>query len=229
LTRRLAQAGERVASVRESFAPELARLDERRAAAAAKEAECHSKQTFLKSEQAKARQEHARIEQHITVVAEAISRAEALASGTRTRADDWQQQVRELVQQAQRRRALVEAEDAAQAEIGRVRGLLEGELQAKEAAAQRILDVQQHVSRARTDLASIDAQLPGLEERKKLAVVAKNFKEAGRLAGDVKALVARREELGRALLQHNDALQQVWMSVMRGFGMLREMLRGVLR
>ena len=209
LTRRLAEAGERVLLVRESFAPELARLEERHMATSKREAECHSRQTFLRAEQDRVRQQRMHREQHLASVAAAVELAEQRVSSTRSSAQQWTQQVSELTEHAKCRHALVLEEDAALDTIDKLRERINKEMVAKEGTAQRILDLQHHVSRGRTDLASIDAQLPGIEERKKLAVTAKNFKEAGRLAAEVKALGVRREEMVLALKVHNDTLQRV--------------------
>lgn len=159
LSQRLAAAGERVLQVRASFAPKIASLEERTAAAAARENECASRHAAIAAAQDELREERARTKQQHTVIASAIAQSEQRVVATRELAQRWASQVEEMQETAAHRRSLVEEEDAARAAIAKVRGQMNEVLALKEQSAQQMLVVQQQVSRYRSQLASLDAQV----------------------------------------------------------------------
>ena len=209
LSQQLAAAGQRVLEVRQSFAPKLGKLEERCEQAALREAECASKQAAVAAAQEDLRQERARTKQQQAVVSAAIDQAEQTVSATRARAQQTSLQVKELEENAARRRELVQEEESARAAIAQVRWVLGEVRSVKEKTAEQMLVVQQHVSRSRSELASLEAQVPELEEHKRLAVISKNFKEAARLSHEIKMLIAHRDQLTQALQTHNDSLLQL--------------------
>ena len=60
-------------------------------------------------------------------------------------------------------------------------------------------DRQTVVVEQKTKLTTIDTKLPAMEQEKKVAAAARNFKEAGRVSAEMKALQALKEELDAAL------------------------------
>ena len=209
LSQRLAAASERVIKVRDNFAPKLVKLDERREHACLRETDCNSRQAAVVTAQEELRQQRAHTQQQQTIIAAAMQQAELTYLATRDSAEQWVSKVKELAENAARRRELVVEEEAALGEITKVRVLLKQEVSGKESIAQQMLGVQQQVSRCRSHLASLDAQVPELEEHKKLAVISKNFKEAARLSAEIKALVAQRDALAQSLKNDNATLQQL--------------------
>lgn len=209
LSQQLAAAGQRVLEVRQSFAPKLGKLEELAAQIAQREAEYASKQAAVTAAQEDLRQERARTQQQQAVVSAAIDQAEQTVSATHARAKQTSLQVKELEENAARRRELVFEEEAARAEIAQVRSLLGEVRSAREKTAEQMLLVQQQVSRSRSELASLEAQVPELEEHKKLAVISKNFKEAARLSHAIKTVISERDQHTHALHAHNVTLLQL--------------------
>ena len=58
----------------------------------------------------------------------------------------------------------------------------------------------------RAKLSTISAKLPAMEQEKKVAAAARNFKEAGRVSKEIKALQALKEELEAELETASDKL-----------------------
>jgi hypothetical protein len=209
LSQQLAAAGQRVLEVRQSFAPKLGKLEELAAQIAQREAEYASRQAAVTAAQEDLRQERARTQQQQAVVSAAIDQAEQTVSATRARAKQTSQQVKELEENAARRRELVQEEEAARAAIAQVSSLLGEVRSAREKTAEQMLLVQQQVSRSRSELASLEAQVPELEEHKKLAVISKNFKEAARLSHAIKTVISQRDQHTHALHAQNVTLLQL--------------------
>jgi len=209
LSQQLAAAGQRVLEVRQSFAPKLGKLEELAAQTAQREAEYASKQAAVTSAQEDLRQERARTKQQQALVSASIDQAEQTVSATRARAQQTSLQLKELEENAARRRELVQEEEAARAAIAQVRSLLGEVRSVREKTAEQMLLVQQQVSRSRSELASLEAQVPELEEHKKLAVIAKNFKEAARLSHAIKTVIAQRDQHTHALHAQNVTLLQL--------------------
>jgi hypothetical protein len=62
------------------------------------------------------------------------------------------------------------------------------------------------VSEQQTKLNTILAKLPTLEQEKKLAAAARNFKEAGRVSSEIKSLQSAKEEVIQASSSGDDFL-----------------------
>ena len=209
LGKRLDAAGERMRQASESFAPKLGALEQRQRIVLERESECQAHKAKVAAAQVELQHRRTHAEQQQAALMALVEEAAACAAATRSSAEEHSAMARQLEQSAIRRRALVQEEDTALGAVARIRQERKVALAARETSAQQMLRVQHEVLRMRSELAVLDAQLPEKEAHKKLAVSAKNFKEASRLSSEIKALLAQRDGLDVKMSADNARLQQL--------------------
>jgi hypothetical protein len=96
-----------------------------------------------------------------------------------------------------------------QAEIRQLREQIEANRQGASFTARQAREAEQAVAKESQGLLDVEARLPALEQQKKLFVAQRNFKEAGRIAADIKAATTDKEEREAAIAAARAKLAQL--------------------
>jgi len=209
LSQRLLAAQDKVQDVRNGFTSKISRLQEKETNIQHEEEECSSRLSEMNSKQEELRLQRQDIMKKHEAVEVTMEKVAKTLEGAKKRCKEMQVEKQRVDQDSAHRRSLIADAEESNGRILEIRNLLLQKENRKTDIAGQVLTLQQQASMCRSELAGIDARVPELEEHKKLAVAAKNFKEAGRLANDLKLLVSQREETWSSQNSINEKLQRL--------------------
>ena len=209
LSRRLAAAQDKVQDVRNGFTAKITRLQEKETNIQHEGDVCLSRVNEINSKQEQLQVQRQEILKKHEAVEETMKKVSKTLESAKKRCKEMQVEQQQMDKDSAHRRSLIADAEESNGRILEIRNLLLQKENRKTEIAGQVLALQQQASMCRSELAGIDARVPELEEHKKLAVAAKNFKEAGRLANDLKLLASQREETSSSQNSINEKLQRL--------------------
>ncbi|GFR41588.1 hypothetical protein Agub_g2310, partial [Astrephomene gubernaculifera] len=205
----VAVAAEIVRQHAAAYDGDLASLAEARGLLEAEEAQVAGQEQALQESERQAAARSAAVDDHQAQLRQQATALGAAAAAMRAEAEGLVARVAAAAASQEQRRALAQADDAAREELRGLERVIadvgadlariseqRGRLAAERAAAQEAL-------------AGLQRTMPELEAAKRAAAANKDFREAARLSGELKALTLQAESAAAQLARHSAALSEL--------------------